>query len=308
MPDRLENPLLNIPLEYPDAAAADFGTVQHHIIGFRLDPAGVAFQILNVLVPGRSEGMMHRHEAFFLFIIFEHWEIQNPGETELVGIDQVHPSPHFQPQLAHGIGRHIGLVGDDQHQVAFFGLGGLTDPFQLFVAEEFGNLGFQALGGVTDPGQSLGAVLANIVDQAVQFPARNPRIPFDIDAFDATAGGQHRFEHLEVRTAHRVRQVKDFHAKAQVRFVRAVFVHGLVIGKPLHRQRYFHVQRRLENFRNHGFHDRQDIIAFHERHFDVELGEFRLTVCPQVFIPETTGNLKITLVPCHHENLLENLR
>ena len=307
-PDGFKYLFLDIPLEDSDTAATDLGAVQNHIIRLGLDPARVALQILKILVPRRSEGVMHRHKPFLFFIIFKHREIEHPGERKFIGIDQVHPPPHFQPQLSHGVDRHIRLVGDDQHQIAFFGLRGPADFFQLLLAEKFRNLGFQAFRRIANPSHPLGPVLADIIHQTIEFPARNSRIAFHIDPFDAAAGSQHRLKHLEIGTAHCVRQIKYLHAETQIRFIRTIFVHGFVVGESLHRQRHVHVQGCLENFRNHGFHDGQDILPLDKGHLDVELSELRLAIRPQIFVPEATDDLKIALNPGHHENLLENLR
>ena len=51
-----------------------------------------------------------------------------------------------------------------------------------------------------------------------------------------------------------------------------------------------------------------DVFAVHERHLHVELGELRLAVGAQVFIPEAAGDLEIALVAGHHQQLLELLR
>src|SRR5690625_7756369 len=50
-----------------------------------------------------------------------------------------------------------------------------------------------------------------------------------------------------------------------------------------------------------------DILIIHKRHLDVNLGELRLTVCPQGYISETLDDLDITLHPRHHQNLLVGL-
>src|SRR6185312_5344236 len=46
----------------------------------------------------------------------------------------------------------------------------------------------------------------------------------------------------------------------------------------------------------------------HERHFDVELGELGLAVGAKVFIAEAAGDLKVTVEPRDHQELLVDLR
>jgi hypothetical protein len=57
----------------------------------------------------------------------------------------------------------------------------------------------------------------------------------------------------------------------------------------------------------HAFDQAHDVLPLDERHFQVELGELRLAVAALVFIPETAGDLEITLDPGHHQQLLELL-
>ena len=48
-------------------------------------------------------------------------------------------------------------------------------------------------------------------------------------------------------------------------------------------------------------------MVLDERHLDVELGELRLAVGPQVFIAEAAGNLEIAVEAGNHEKLLVKL-
>src|SRR5690606_41324029 len=51
----------------------------------------------------------------------------------------------------------------------------------------------------------------------------------------------------------------------------------------------------------------QHIFLLYERHLAVDLCEFRLSVCTQVFIPEAFHNLKIAIKAAHHQQLFESL-
>ena len=46
----------------------------------------------------------------------------------------------------------------------------------------------------------------------------------------------------------------------------------------------------------------------HERRFNIYLRKFGLTVCTQVFVAETLGDLVVTVKASHHQQLLEQLR
>ena len=52
----------------------------------------------------------------------------------------------------------------------------------------------------------------------------------------------------------------------------------------------------------------QDIFLVYECHLAVDLGEFRLAVCPEVLVAETLDDLQVTVKSGHHQQLLECLR
>ena len=101
----------------------------------------------------------------------------------------------------------------------------------------------------------------------------------------------------------------NFHSEAEVGFVGTIFLHRLLPG---HAQEGLfaevHAAHFLEQVFCHLFEGLKDVFLFHEGHFAVNLREFRLAVCAQVFIAEAFGDLEISVNACHHEELLEGLR
>jgi hypothetical protein len=55
------------------------------------------------------------------------------------------------------------------------------------------------------------------------------------------------------------------------------------------------------------FPERQHIFQADERGFDVDLGEFRLAVGPEVLVTKAPRDLEIAVEPSHHEQLLVKL-
>jgi hypothetical protein len=49
------------------------------------------------------------------------------------------------------------------------------------------------------------------------------------------------------------------------------------------------------------------VLGCNERRFDIDLGELRLPVGPQILVPETAGQLEVPIEPRHHEKLLVEL-
>ncbi len=51
-----------------------------------------------------------------------------------------------------------------------------------------------------------------------------------------------------------------------------------------------------------------DVLLPHEGHLHVDLGELRLAVGAQVFVPETAHDLVVAVKAGNHQQLLEKLR
>ena len=99
----------------------------------------------------------------------------------------------------------------------------------------------------------------------------------------------------------------DFHAEADIRFVGAVVVHSVVPAHAGHGVGDVNAEHILEDGPHHALEHIEDVFLFHEGHFAVYLGEFRLTVCAKVFVAEAADNLEVAVVAGHHEELLEGL-
>ncbi|CAI8159610.1 MAG: Uncharacterised protein [Synechococcus sp. CC9902] len=51
----------------------------------------------------------------------------------------------------------------------------------------------------------------------------------------------------------------------------------------------------------------KDLLLIHETHLNVQLGEFRLAIGPQILIAETARHLVVLLDATNHQQLLEQL-
>ena len=102
--------------------------------------------------------------------------------------------------------------------------------------------------------------------------------------------------------------IHQLHAKAQVRLVGTVTLHGLVPGHAQELLRDFPVQGLIKNLTHHAFHHGQDGLLVDEGHLNIQLGKLRLAVSTQILIAEAADNLEILLHAGEHQNLLVNLR
>ena len=96
----------------------------------------------------------------------------------------------------------------------------------------------------------------------------------------------------------------QLHAEADIRLVGTVGVHGLGIGHPVERLRKIPAEYIVEECLDHALESLQHIVALHEGHLAVYLGELRLTVGPQVLVPEAAHDLEIAVITGYHEQLL----
>ncbi len=94
------------------------------------------------------------------------------------------------------------------------------------------------------------------------------------------------------------------HVKPNVGLVASVFFHGCLIGHAGQGSCEIQVVHLFEKMQYQPFKHRKDIVPLHKRHFAVYLCEFRLPVCPQIFIAETAHDLVILVITSYHEQLL----
>ena len=307
--DGFEDLLLDVFPMDTFGTAADFHPVQHHVVGFSIYMARIGEELVHIFIAGSGEGMVHGHITVFFFTVFEHGELHHPGEAQFVLVDEAQALAHFQTQGAQSSGYHQRFpVSHEQQHIAFFRLAGSQDPLHFFVGEEFGN---RRLDGAVivddDPGQAFGAVDAYEFHQAVQFSPRDLVVAFHVDGFHQAALFDDVLEHLELGPLESFIHVDQLHAEPQVRFVAAVFVHGFIPGHPGHGHGHIYAQGFLEHIGNQLFSEGHDVILVHKGHFHIQLGEFRLTVGPQVFIPEAPGDLEVPFHPRNHQQLFEQL-
>jgi nitrate reductase NapAB chaperone NapD len=93
----------------------------------------------------------------------------------------------------------------------------------------------------------------------------------------------------------------------QVRPVDAVAIDGFGPGHARQR-RQLHADRVPEQVADQRFHQRHERVFVHEGGFDIQLGEFRLSVGAQVFVAEAARDLVVAVEARHHQDLLEQLR
>jgi hypothetical protein len=104
-----------------------------------------------------------------------------------------------------------------------------------------------------------------------------------------------------------LRDIGQLQAEPQVGLVRPVAVHRLAVGHHGGLAQV-HLQHLLPQLADVPAHDVQDVVAGHEAHLEVDLGELRLAVGPGILVAQALADLEVSVAPGDHEDLLEDLR
>ena len=127
------------------------------------------------------------------------------------------------------------------------------------------------------------------------------------DALHRAPRGHRAGEHLEAHVFDQVAHGGELHAVAGVWSVGAEAIHGFMPGEAREGPGQINPFDGLPDADDQGFVELEDLLLIHEAHLDIQLGEFRLAIGPEVFIAEAAGHLVVALNAAHHQQLLEQL-
>src|SRR4051812_36878729 len=83
-----EHTRLQVRIAYSDAATAELGAIEHHVVCKRAHAFGGRFQKGHVFWVRCSEGMMHRREHTGRRVTIEQWEVGDPDQRIRAGGDE----------------------------------------------------------------------------------------------------------------------------------------------------------------------------------------------------------------------------
>ena len=159
-------------------------------------------------------------------------------------------------------------------------------------------------------GQSSRALPPHDLRQVLKLPPTVSRAAGrDNSPHHAAGFSKRRREDRDAAIAHDAGNIRNLHAESQVRLVGAEALHRLLIRHARKRGCHSLVRRgRVGEARVQFLHQIEDVGLLDETHLEVQLSELRLTIGPQVLIPETSRDLEIAFDARHHQQLLELLR
>ena len=304
----LEHLGLHVALMDTDRAAAHLHAVEYDIVSLGAHPARVGVNILQILVHGHGEGMVHGHEAAFLLGVFKERELRHPQELKIILFQQIQLPCQFQAQIAQHVVDHLVAVRGKQQQIARLAAHGGHQRAHLLLRHELGKGRFQAAVLVDRHiSQTLGPETLGILHQGVDLLSGHMALALGVDAADGTAALQGVLEHRELAALHYLRHVLKLHTKAQVRLVGAETVHGLLPGHPGQGKGQVVITNLFKQLLQQTLIDVQHLVHVHKGQLHVDLGELRLSVRPQILVPVAAGDLEIAVITRAHEQLLEQL-
>ncbi len=124
---------------------------------------------------------------------------------------------------------------------------------------------------------------------------------------DAAPGFDGTGKYPKAAVLHIFADVLDLHTVSGIRLIRAKPVHGLCIGQTGQGQGNLSAQHLLKHMMYKALRHLEDILHVYKGHFQVDLGEFRLPVRPEILIPEAPCQLNVPIHACNHQQLLVDL-
>ncbi len=232
----------------------------------------------------------------------EQWRVDNPAERPGIRVDQIATATDLDARRTEQLLRGLPLAGSEEDGIARFGVCGRDDSGLLCVREVLGDRTGQFTGLVDrDVSQTASTTLLGPLLPGIELAARQRSPPGHHDAAHVRS-----LEDPERGLREDRRDLVDHQVEPQIGLVRAEVVHRLVPAEALHRTRQFDVYE-LPDLRHDLFGHRDDIVLINEAHLDIELGELRLPIGPEVLVPVAAGDLVVVLHTSDHQQLLEQL-
>ncbi|EKE17900.1 MAG: hypothetical protein ACD_10C00221G0001, partial [uncultured bacterium] len=196
-------------------------------------------------------------------------------------------------QGAEGIVNDLGFVGAEEDQVAGLSAGAVNNHFQCIFMHVLDDrrlqAGFVELGNVIDfdISQAAGAVDADELGVLVDFAPCHAGAAWDAQGRNpAIFAVGDAGEDLESDVLDGIGHFSQLKRDAEVGLVRSETAHRLAVRHAWERVGQVDVDRILEDVADQFFDQAGDVVLGHEGGFDIDLGEFGLTVGAQVFVAE----------------------
>ena len=245
-----------------------------------------------------------------LLIPIKHWEVYNPERFPLIR-HKTTILTYLNSQGTQSLINHLGLICAKEYEITAVGTCTLQNPSNSIVREEFHDWGLQSITSTIniiylDIGKTTGTidtdkfgVTINILTTQTIAIRNTKRCHPSIWIIGWTR------EDLEVHLTHQVSDINQLQLNSQIRAIRAVTTHRLVITHLWEWLWKFCSQNLLEETSDHILHQPHNLLLIEECSLYIELGKFRLTVSTQILVTETAHHLIVTIHSRDHQQLLE---
>ena len=300
-----------------DGAATELVAVQDHVVSFRAHLAiFTSVQQRHVFGFRTCERMVNRDPALVIWIKGQQWEINDPKEVQCFAVfNQISHGGNLSAHATKDITGLLPSTSVEEDEIILFNIQLLDESFFFLFSKELPErtLVFQNAIGIFfyfDESEllHLHSGLGGDLVQSDHLACGDPSKAFGIDGTNDAATVQSATEDLEAARREDICHVHDFIAITCVWLVRTEAIHRFLISDALEGERNVHAPASLKHRRKKTFDDVDDVFSLNKAGFDIDLGEFRLTVGAQVFITEAAGDLEVTLETRNHEELFVLLR
>ncbi len=253
-------------------------------------------------------------DLFLVFVPLIEGEVDDPGELELIAVDQIEL---FARPRAGGAGK-----GGEFLRVACSEETGIAVLKAKLGADRLGALRADILGDGTGALKAFAFLAPEDIAEPRLALALCPGIHAVAEGsgaaslcrngphFGLLVIGENVGENLEARATEVLGDVFHLDGVAQIRLVGTVFAHRLVIGNAREDVRHrLAIGELFEDAAHDRFHGLEHVLLLDEAHFEVKLVEFaRQAVGARVLVAEAGRDLEITVEARHHDQLLVDLR
>ncbi len=157
--------LLHVTVVDTHRSAADFITVDHHVVSIRYGLGWIGCQLFRTHLFRCRKRMVHGSQPTFV-IFFKHREVDNPQRRPGFVVGDLQVTSHFQAQCAQRIGHHFGTVGTKEDDIPILRARAAQEGFNDIGIKEFRYRALYALQALRTfvylhPGQAFGTVNLN---------------------------------------------------------------------------------------------------------------------------------------------------
>ena len=296
-----------------DRTATNLVTVADNVVSIRQSRTRVGVESIHELglrggervVHSSPRGVTQSHVTGLSSLSrrLEHGSVNNPYEGPLAVLNQAGTVTNLNTSSTQQRTGSLSLTSSEEDAVAGLRTGSLSQASTLSVSNVLSHrTGQLAILLNEDISQALSATLLSPLLPSIQGTARL-----------RSTTGHHNSTHVrslenaESGVLEVLGQLSQLQAEAQVRLIRTVLLHRILVGHALNRAGNLHINQ-VPHSLNDALAQLNDVFLINERSLNVQLSELRLTVRAEILVTVAASNLVVLLNTAHLQQLLEQLR